>query len=489
MHRGRSRYEEGGRYPFLTLQSGACFQARENDKWVNRFLWCELDPTSHEIYIEPLQWSGDHQSWALDGTAFPERYRRGDRWVLSLPTLAPTQPGRTVAPSPETRPLQTPTGWALMTVEDLKGRKVELTDEQVLSYFDGRAPIWREALAPQIPRREIVHKLVNDLETARREEKLSVILLTGAAGEGKTTALLQTVCDLVNSNTDWRILWRYDPIAPLPSEFLARLPSNGIWLVVSDDAEVITRRVFEAAQALNLAGRKNVHFFLCCRDTDWNAVGGENLDWKHYVLFVKESLRGLSPGDARQVVTAWSAYHKEGLKALDGLKLDDAASQLLAAAKSEEISHHEGTFFGAVLQVRWGEDLKSHIDNLLHKLQVHPIGGGRTLKDAFAYIAALHAENLPILSKEVLAAVLQITPNDLKRIVLVKLGEEAAIATTGRLVFTRHRAIADSALQILSERFDVDLDEIYVDLIQSAIRTFLEGTYYVPNMGEWNYLS
>jgi predicted MPP superfamily phosphohydrolase len=488
MHKGRARYEEGGGYPFLTLQSGACFQARESDIWVNRLLWCELDLASHEIYIEPLQWSGDHHDWVLDGTAFPDRYRHRGCWILPLPSPAPIQLGSTVAPSPEIGSLQIPSGWVLVDAQYLKERHIQLSNEQALSYFDGRTPIWREALAPQIPRREIVYKLVDILEAARHQDGLHVTLLTGAAGEGKTTALLQTVCDLINKGTDWRILWRYDSSEPVPAEFLARLPLNGTWLVVSDDAEVIARRIFEAVQSLKLAGRRNIQFFLCCRDTDWKAVGGENLAWRQYVTFVEETLRGLSDTDAQQVVTAWSAYGKEGLKALGGLELKEAARELAEAAKVEGISRYEGSFFGAVLQLRWGEGLKEHIENLLRKLEKHSIPGERTLKDAFAYIAAMHAENLQILSKEVLAEVLQVKLGDLKRVVLGPLGEEAAIATTGRFVFTRHHAIADVTLQILSERFNVDLEGLYVDLVQSALKTYLAGTY-VPNLGEWNYLS
>lgn len=92
MHKGRARYEEGGGYPFLTLQSGAGFQARENDIWVNRFLWCELDLTTRDLSIEPLKWSLDHQTWVTDGYAFPPRYQQGDRYILPLPSPSPLQP-------------------------------------------------------------------------------------------------------------------------------------------------------------------------------------------------------------------------------------------------------------------------------------------------------------------------------------------------------------------------------------------------------------
>ena len=100
----------------------------------------------------------------------------------------------------------------------------------------------------------------------------------------------------------------------------------------------------------------------------------------------------------------------------------------------------------------------------------------------------MHAENLQILSKEVLAGVLEIPLQELKKKVLGPLGEEAAIATTGRMVFTRHRAIANTALQILSEKFDVDSDNLYIELAQSALQAYQAGTY-VPSLNDWDYMS
>jgi hypothetical protein len=87
MHRTHSRYEEGGGYPFLALQAGASFQAREDELWVNRILWCSLDLERRELSVEPLSWSRDHQEWVIDGGAFPPGYRPSgtDRWVLDLP--------------------------------------------------------------------------------------------------------------------------------------------------------------------------------------------------------------------------------------------------------------------------------------------------------------------------------------------------------------------------------------------------------------------
>lgn len=486
MHKNKSRYEEGAGYPFLTLQSGAGFQARENDLWVNRFLWCEMDFETRKISIEPLQWSHDNQEWVLDSSAFPEKYRQGDRWIVSLPAPLSIESKPVSDKGGKRKSREIPEGWVIVDTKYLKGLANELTAEQALGFFDGRAPVWREALSPQIPKREIAYKLFETLESARKTGGLQVTVLTGAAGEGKTTVLLQTVCELVSSNTDWHVLWHDDTSTPLPAKYIADLPLGGTWLIVSDDAELIVRRVYETTQLLT--DRRDIQFLLCCRDTDWKAEGADRFDWRRYnIKFSEMMLRGLSPKDAEQVVSAWSKYGKEGLKRLDNLSVRDASLQLIEAAKSEEVNRNEGTFFGAILQVRLGDGFKDHIRDLIEKLNLRSIGGAITLRDAFAYIAAMHAENLQILSKEVIAAVLNIDLGDLKRKVLFPLGEEAAITTNGRFVFTRHRSIANAALQILSDEFGVDSENLYIELLKSAISAGLAGTF-VPEHGKWIYL-
>ena len=77
---------------FLPCNLAQVFKRRENEVWVNRFLWCELDLTTCELSIEPLQWSKNNQNWVTDGDAFPPRYQQGNRWILPLPSPAPLQP-------------------------------------------------------------------------------------------------------------------------------------------------------------------------------------------------------------------------------------------------------------------------------------------------------------------------------------------------------------------------------------------------------------
>jgi hypothetical protein len=445
-----------------------------------------MDLETREVSSEPLQWSRENQEWILDSSAFPEEYRQGDRWIISLPSPVPMANKPMKGKTPAQRFRELPKGWVVVDAKYLKNLANDLTAEQALSFFDGRTPIWREALASQIPRREIVHKLVKDLDASRKIGGVQVSLLIGAAGEGKTTALLQTICDLVNNSNEWQVLWHDDPSSPFPAEFIARLPKGRTWLIASDDAELIARRVYETTQLLT--DRRDIQFLLCGRDTDWKATGADRFNWnQNNVKFAQLSLRGLSLDDAEQIVIAWSKYGKDGLKQLNGLTAKDASLRLLEAARTEETNQTEGTFFGAVLQVRLGGELKNHVRTLLEKLQSHRITDKRTLGDAFIYIAAMHAENLPFLSKEVLAEVLEINYSDLRRNVLFPLGEEAAIATTGQFVFTRHRSVAEVALQIIAET-DLDIGNLYIDLAQSALRNFVNGGF-VPNLGEWDYLS
>jgi predicted MPP superfamily phosphohydrolase len=93
MHKGHSSYKEGAGNPFLTLQAGACFQAREDESWVNRLLWCTLDLGTGELSLEPLRWSRDYQEWVIDGDAFPRRYQQPTsiRWVLTAPPSRKTR--------------------------------------------------------------------------------------------------------------------------------------------------------------------------------------------------------------------------------------------------------------------------------------------------------------------------------------------------------------------------------------------------------------
>lgn len=452
LHKNDSSREDGAGKAFLVIQAGASFQAREDELWVNRLLWCDINFETNQIGIEPLQWNKGNQEWVIDSLALPNRYRQQgtDRWLLTLPISQEIANESSVTLIPDHKHLHVPDGWLLVDEKFLDYYRVDLTSEQTLQFFDGRIPTWSEALSENVPRRFIVQELNATLSASKQAGELQVTLLLGAGGEGKSTALRQVICDLINSKLSWNILWHNNPDTLLPLEVFTELPeSSGTWLIATDDADLIVKDIFEAVKFLHESGRRNVHFLLSCRDTDWKGASGEQFPWQQYTNFVTKHLRGLSSEDASLVIKAWSRYGKQGMGRLEKLNIQEAISQLVREAKSEAYAE-EGAFLGAMLRARLGEDIKAHVTALLLRLNERPAPGG-TLMQAFAYIAALHAENYLILSKDVLAEALGCKLRDVKRQIVGPLGEEAAATRIGQFILTRHRAIAETAVTVLSD--------------------------------------
>jgi|GEM_PF-122388 len=90
LHEARSHRDEGSGGQFLTLQSGAAFQSREDEQWVNGLTWCTLDLEMGQVRAQPYQWSRDHQEWHIDSTAFANAYRERDEWIFPIPTSRQT---------------------------------------------------------------------------------------------------------------------------------------------------------------------------------------------------------------------------------------------------------------------------------------------------------------------------------------------------------------------------------------------------------------
>jgi len=53
LHKTEGRREEGAGNTFLVLQSGAAFQARDDEPWQNGLLWGEIDLVAGEVLVSP----------------------------------------------------------------------------------------------------------------------------------------------------------------------------------------------------------------------------------------------------------------------------------------------------------------------------------------------------------------------------------------------------------------------------------------------------
>nr|VFJ89572.1 MAG: Calcineurin-like phosphoesterase [Candidatus Kentron sp. H]VFJ92765.1 MAG: Calcineurin-like phosphoesterase [Candidatus Kentron sp. H]VFJ97562.1 MAG: Calcineurin-like phosphoesterase [Candidatus Kentron sp. H] len=498
LHKTGARFKVGAGHPFLTLQSGVAFQAREDEKWVSGLLWAELDWDARELAVEPYQWNKGHQEWALDGGAFPETYRESGaaRWVFPLPgALAAglSHPTKSAPAKPPVKRFKAPPGWEIVDRAYLASLDTNPDEAVILSYFDGRQPNLGLALCPRIPRRAVVGQLAERIVAATGDGQPTVNMLLGAGGEGKSTAFLQTMEAVVQGDAAWRVLYRRGEAAELSRKWVDELPQEDgqCWLIASDDADLIAQDVYHLVSGLRLKDRSDVHFLLCARHTEWRDTKILQTSWARVPGYHEEPLRGLDEEDAARIVAAWEKYQDKGLGRLAEFSREEAVKELVAASRSET-SQDEGAFLGALLRLRLGDEFKGHVKKLLDRLNGReiPPGNRNTLLDAFAYIAAMHAENKPFLSKLVLAHALRVEPRELRTKVLWPLGEEAAADVAGEMVFTRHRAIAEAALDILKNttQYPIEPDELYVDLVRTAEELYGKG-HFIISLGEWRYLS
>ncbi|WP_426994231.1 hypothetical protein [Methylomonas sp. CM2] len=284
-------------------------------------------------------------------------------------------------------------------------------------------------MCPKIPRRAIVQKMTERLNMATQARHPTINMILGAGGEGKTTAFLQIIEAVLHSGEDWQVVYRRNENAKLSKRMVDDLPKDGHqWLIASDDADLISDDVYHIAFGLQSNGRGDVHFLLSARFSEWRNTKINQRQWENFSGYSEEKLRGLEKEDAELVVDAWSVYEDKGLGRLSELSKQDAIERLVQESRSDQ-SLEEGAFLGALLRLRFGAGLKDHVRTLLNNLadenkrRISPENPNNLLH-AFCYIAAMHAENKPFLSKIVLAKILNIEQRQLRSKVLWPLGKK-----------------------------------------------------------------
>lgn len=473
----------GSGYTFLAVQCGAAFQAREKEKWRNGLLFGEADIDTSVVRLQPWNWNATHQDWSLAADAFPEILRKGDTWEYPLPGSeawkASTKSAvTTVGPA-------RPKGWSISTAADLKSKTAALGPEDAVRFFNGAVPDWSIALSSSIPRRRNVAELAACFPCQKGANQTVVGVLLGPGCEGKTTVLLQAAYQLIESNPIWRVLRRVDETSPIITrEILPIFEHYRPCLVVVDEADRSAKEVHELVMHLPTHLRGSVHFLLASRDTDWISSRAGRLAWASVCPFRQVRLAGLEEEDATKIVGAWTEFGQQGLGDLAKSAESARVKKLLDAVYAEAESS-EGAFYGGLLRVRIGDDLRGHARLLLERLGERTIPSGGKLVDAFAYISAMHAESLGFLSRPVLAEVLGCPLEKLRRDVLIPLGHEAAATATSDFVFTRHRAVAQAVVEVLSVDFGEDVEALFPLMADSAIR--VSKRVFVLNLAAWRY--
>ena len=347
----------------------------------------------------------------------------------------------------------------------------QLSAEEAIRYFDGALPTWRHAVSNRIPRLKIVHALVERVVSTVSESNGCILqLIIAAAGEGKTTVLLQTAIDLLHHG--YNILWRSNTHVTIDLDQLCALDPKSVWVIIADRADDLISNIDELSGRLHELGRSNVVLVLACRDTDWRFAGGFERDWENRLRVLPEIvLRGLDEDDAAQIVGAWSVGGDAGMRSL--AKYPTESEQIMAlvsATRKVEGGRSDGSFYGGLLEIRFDEEsFRSHVREMMKRLSNITIFNQSTLLNALVFVAMTHSIRIPGLHERVLAFLVEASPDWVRSRVVRKLGEEAAVGETSSHVFTRHRRVASIIVREAEERFGIDLLELWRLLIRATI--------------------
>ncbi len=486
MHKTRGEYTVSSETGFLSIQCGAAFQTRESEVYYNSLYWGCLDFVENTVSIMPRRWSTWNDKFVLDAAEnFPEDYRKegADVWVFPC-QIVPVE----LRHKKKDVEVQAPPNWHLIDEKFINNRK-EPEKRDILKYFDGKEPSYNDIFSSYIPLREIVFDLQKVFLRSNEEDQTKCVLLSAAGGEGKTTIMLQTIRELCREN-GWRALILRNPEKDIQlyEEQLLNFVQKGNWIIGVDNCFSVAQQMFGLLKKIRARKYRHVHFLLCARDTDWINSDADRLDWRSVSSFSRPHLKGISEDDAEKFINAWSILGNEGLGKLSGLSPLEAKRRLLQSSRNEEINEpDEGALLGAMLATRYGDELHNHVREMLRRLQNIPLYH-ETLLDAFAYIVAMHSEKLYFLSKPVMAQLYNCKAKEIKKNILGPLGDEAASAVSGDMIYTRHGSIAKSARKILDEEFHYDFDEIFIEMVQAAVEAKHKGEF-VERFKSWKFIS
>ena len=377
-------------------------------------------------------------------------------------------------------------GWQLIDPPYLDSLS-PLNSDELIRYFDGAVPTWRHAVSQGIPRRQGAEKLTARLaQIAHDNVARSMHLIRAAGGEGKSTLLLQVAADVSRAG-EWSILWRTSPNEGISPEQIAALDLTRRWLIVADDADGIVSSLTAIAEHISQAGRNGVHFLLATRDADWKAANGPRKPWSEWLdKYPDTLLRGITPEDAKAVLTAWEGAGPDGLRELAAIgdaaeraAVFESAVRDAVGRQDEQLKRHrpeEGSFFGGLLAVRFGQNgLQAHVRTFLQRLEhMHIEHGNRSLLDALLYVAACHGTGIPGIDERVLADLVGVPREWVQRYVVRPLGEEAAAVHSAGHALTRHSQVAAAILVEAEETFGMDLAEIWAQLVRQTVQTSQE---------------
>ena len=165
--------------------------------------------------------------------------------------------------------------------------------------------------------------------------------------------------------------------------------------------------------------------------------------------------------------------------------MSTAAKALHGHANEHAARPGEGALLGALLLLRFGEELKERVRGFLAPLKGKQGVDNYSLIDIYAMIAAMHRENQLYLTRTVLAFALGCEEATLDR-ALGFLQREAMLDSGETYLLTRHRRIAEAACETLEDE-GYGLNRWYAFLARAALHEFRKNHSANPDIAKWTY--
>ncbi|MFF9115656.1 SIR2 family protein [Streptomyces massasporeus] len=326
---------------------------------------------------------------------------------------------------------------------------ISSTSFDPVPFVEGKQPGWDDAKLGSWPflssARMLQQELLHWMELGGGGGAVAI----GPLGEGKTMALRQVALEIRGKYRDWAVLWR-EPGAPKISEKWLRQVAQDFnhTLICVDDADLVAADL-AATKAVWSDAKLGISFLLASHDRLWWRNGFSLKDRIIDVLF-----DGITVEDAKNIGKAWvtSGIVSPG-NASEREAAEQCADQLVASAGAMADQHN--TLFGAVLDVRFGSDLRGRVEDLISKLSDVSLRHEISVGDIFAGICLMqdlldrHGSKEKGASRPVIAAMVGLDGVFADGKILETLGREAAITFAGNRIYSRHPAISKAVVEYL----------------------------------------
>ncbi|MGQ9627057.1 MAG: P-loop NTPase, partial [Anaerolineae bacterium] len=339
--------------------------------------------------------------------------------------------------------------------------------EKPADFYNGTRPNWANIALKHDARRLLYDRVRQFVEDDSLPPQRAAII-TGLAGEGKTTLLMRLAWDLAEAG--YHVLWRTgsEPIDPeATGRYLASREEPAILCFNRADAEEGL-----PALAAYLTEKGSLFTFLMeARLHEWRAAGMQaelrrslSLQPFHIVELEREEIEA--------ILDKLEAAGELG--ALEGLPRQSQIAHFADKLKADR------QLLPALLTAKAGqESFEAIVEDVLRR--VLKWEDGKFLVHAHALLSAVHRFGL-WLSRPLYALALNIQEREVGRRILSRLeGELLAVSEVeGERLYTRHPVIAQKVYEIaIREGFTVEPQYLYGDLVE-ALGRLLEKDHRLP---------